>query len=50
MNSPAAIAPQLARIESEPFYQPVGDEVARMDHLLKAGHPNEWRALTAPSS
>ncbi|MDP2005950.1 MAG: hypothetical protein Q8K45_09765 [Rubrivivax sp.] len=30
--------------------KPVGDEVARMDHLLKAGHPNEWRALTAPSS
>ena len=34
MNSPAAIAPELARIESEPFYQPVGDEVA----LFESAH------------
>ena len=34
MKSPEAVAPQMARIEREPYYQPVGDEVA----LFESAH------------
>ena len=39
MNSTVSIAPQLAHIDSEPFYQPVGDEVTLFESAYRRRLP-----------